>query len=562
MLRQLRASGALQGVTGVVFGDMKGCAPGFHEDYRLEEILLEALEGFDVPVALGLSSGHTAHPNVTLPFGVRARLECRGDEASLRHPGGPGRMKIHLSAICGTAMASLAGLLREQGHEVTGSDQDVYPPMSTQLEALGIPILSPCAEANVPADADLVVIGNALSRGNPEVEAVLDRRQRFTSLPALLAEEFLRPRTSLVVAGTHGKTTTTSLLAFLLHRAGLDPSFLIGGVPVDFGRSYRLAGGRHFVIEGDEYDCAFFDKRPKFVHYLPNVAIIGNVEFDHADIYPDLAAVQLAFVRLMNVVPRSGLLDRRDARARRSWRSCRRRAAGSRRSASHEGADWRATDVRTGPGGLPLPARPAGPGRGRVHALDGGRAQRAQRAGGPGRGRGGGRRARGRCARRSRPSGASSAAWRCGARLAASPSTTTSPTTRRRWRPPSRPSGPWAAAGAWWPCSSRGPSRAKTRAFQEGFARAFAGADRVIVSAAHLPGKVPEDQRLSEAGARGRDRRGWARDAVVHPHRGRDRGGPGGRGCARATVSPSSRTGVSAASTTSCSEPSKPPRAR
>jgi hypothetical protein len=217
-------------------------------------------------------------------------------------------MKIHLSAICGTAMASLAGLLREQGHEVTGSDQDVYPPMSTQLEGLGIPIRSPFAEANVPEDADLVVIGNALSRGNPEVEAVLDRRQRFTSLPGLLAEEFLRPRTSLVVAGTHGKTTTTSLLAFLLHEAGKDPSFLIGGVPVDFGRSYRLGGGPHFVIEGDEYDCAFFDKRPKFVHYLPNVAIIGNVEFDHADIYPDLAAVQLAFVRLMNVVPRNGLL--------------------------------------------------------------------------------------------------------------------------------------------------------------------------------------------------------------------------------------------------------------
>ena len=132
-------------------------------------------------------------------------------------------MKIHLSAICGTAMASLAGLLREQGHEVTGSDQDVYPPMSTQLEALGIPIRSPFAEANVPEDADLVVIGNALSRGNPEVEAVLDRRQRFTSLPGLLAEEFLRPRTSLVVAGTHGKTTTTSLLAFLLHRGGAGP---------------------------------------------------------------------------------------------------------------------------------------------------------------------------------------------------------------------------------------------------------------------------------------------------------------------------------------------------
>ena len=150
-------------------------------------------------------------------------------------------MKIHLSAVCGTAMASLAGLLRERGHAVTGSDQDVYPPMSTQLEALGIPVLSPYAEANVPADADLVVIGNALSRGNPEVEIVLDRRLRHTCMPALMAEEFLRPRRSLVVAGTHGKTTTTALLAFLLDRAGLDPSFLVGGVPVDFGRLSKKA---------------------------------------------------------------------------------------------------------------------------------------------------------------------------------------------------------------------------------------------------------------------------------------------------------------------------------
>jgi hypothetical protein len=217
-------------------------------------------------------------------------------------------VKVHLSAICGTAMASLAGLLRERGHEVTGSDQDVYPPMSTQLETLGIPIRTPYAEENVPASADLVVIGNALSRGNPEVEAVLDRRQRFTSLPALVAEELLRPRRPLVVAGTHGKTTTASLLAFLLRGAGRDPSFLIGGVPVDFDRSYRLGAGDHFVIEGDEYDCAFFDKRPKFVHYLPEVAIIGNVEFDHADIYRDLEAVQTAFLRLLNVVPRRGLL--------------------------------------------------------------------------------------------------------------------------------------------------------------------------------------------------------------------------------------------------------------
>jgi UDP-N-acetylmuramate: L-alanyl-gamma-D-glutamyl-meso-diaminopimelate ligase len=217
-------------------------------------------------------------------------------------------LKVHLSGIGGTAMASLAGLLREANHQVTGSDQDVYPPMSTQLEELGIAVRSPYDAANVPPDADLVVIGNALSRGNPEVEAVLDRKQPISSLPALLASEFLRGRTSVVVAGTHGKTTTTSLLAHVLHRAGRDPSFLVGGVPVDFGRSYRLGRGPHFVVEGDEYDCAFFDKRPKFVHYFPDVAVIGNLEFDHADIYPDLAAVQTAFLRFLSVIPRRGLL--------------------------------------------------------------------------------------------------------------------------------------------------------------------------------------------------------------------------------------------------------------
>jgi UDP-N-acetylmuramate: L-alanyl-gamma-D-glutamyl-meso-diaminopimelate ligase len=217
-------------------------------------------------------------------------------------------MKVHLSAIAGTAMASLAGLLRERGHEVTGSDQDIYPPMSTQLEELGIPVRSPYAEENVPADADLVVIGNALSRGNPEVEIVLDRKQRMASLPQVLAEQVIRGHESLVVAGTHGKTTTTSMLAFLLDQAGLDPSFLIGGVPADFARSYRIGGGRHFVVEGDEYDSAFFDKRPKFLHYLPDIAVIGNLEYDHADIYPDLASVQLAFARLIQLIPRRGLL--------------------------------------------------------------------------------------------------------------------------------------------------------------------------------------------------------------------------------------------------------------
>ena len=259
-------------------------------------------------------------------------------------------MKVHLSAICGTAMASLAGLLRDRGHVVSGSDQDVYPPMSTQLAALGIEIRSPYHADNVPADADVVVIGNALSRGNPEVEVVLDRKQRAVSMPALLADELLRDRTSIVVAGTHGKTTTSSLVAFLLDRAGRDPSFLIGGVPQDFGRSYRLSAGPHFVVEGDEYDCAFFDKRPKFVHYLPDVAVVGNVEFDHADIYPDLAAVETAFGRLLSVLPRRGRLIagiESPAVARLVPSS----PAPVDTFGLAEGARFRAVDLRTGPGG-------------------------------------------------------------------------------------------------------------------------------------------------------------------------------------------------------------------
>ena len=217
-------------------------------------------------------------------------------------------MKIHISGVCGAATASLAGLLKARGHTVTGSDQDVYPPMSDELARMGVPVGSPYSATNVPDDAELIVIGNALSRGNPEVEAVLDAKRRYTSQAALLADEFLRDRTSIVVAGTHGKTTTTSMLTHTLRHAGFDPSFLIGGVSLDLGTSYGLGSGRHFVVEGDEYDTAFFDKRPKFVHYLPDVAIIGNVEFDHADIYADLAAVQLAFIRLMSVIPRRGLL--------------------------------------------------------------------------------------------------------------------------------------------------------------------------------------------------------------------------------------------------------------
>ena len=220
---------------------------------------------------------------------------------------------IHLSGICGTAMASLAGLLQLEGHRITGSDKAAYPPMSDLLGGLGIRVLEPYAEANLDSRPDLVVIGNALSRDNPEVERVLDERIPFTSMAALLREEFLIGRESLVVAGTHGKTTTTSMLAWIYQVAAqenpaLQPSFLIGGVAENFGSSFQLRPTRTFIVEGDEYDTAFFDKGPKFLHYFPDAAILTHVEFDHADIYPDLAAVKTAFKRLVNLIPRRGRL--------------------------------------------------------------------------------------------------------------------------------------------------------------------------------------------------------------------------------------------------------------
>jgi UDP-N-acetylmuramate: L-alanyl-gamma-D-glutamyl-meso-diaminopimelate ligase len=232
---------------------------------------------------------------------------------------------IHLSGICGTAMASLAGLLREKGCRVTGSDAAAYPPMSDQLREMGIVVAQPYGEANLdplPGESgpDLVVIGNALSRGNPEVERVLDERIPFTSMAAVLREEFLTGRESLVVAGTHGKTTTTSMLAWIYQIASrenplLEPSFLIGGVAENFGTSYQLRSTRTFLLEGDEYDTAFFDKGPKFLHYFPEGLILTSVEFDHADIYADLEQVKTAFKRLVNLVPRRGIIVAYDGSA-------------------------------------------------------------------------------------------------------------------------------------------------------------------------------------------------------------------------------------------------------
>lgn len=219
-----------------------------------------------------------------------------------------GRGRIHLLGICGTGMASLAGMLKEKGFTVSGSDQNAYPPMSRMLSELGIDVRSPYRPENLPAEVDLVVVGNALSRGNPELEELLDRRLPYASMAEVVKELFIRGRRSIVVAGTHGKTTTTSLAAWVLTRAGRDPGFLVGGIPKNFGHSYRGAGEEFFVIEGDEYDTAYFDKGPKFLHYLPDVVLLGNVEYDHADIYPDLSAVVAAFGRLVNLIPRHGLL--------------------------------------------------------------------------------------------------------------------------------------------------------------------------------------------------------------------------------------------------------------
>src|SRR5579859_6290925 len=218
----------------------------------------------------------------------------------------PNPKHIHLIGICGTAMASLAGMLKQRGFRVTGSDAAAYPPMSIFLHDLGIPVAQPFDAKNLDPRPDLVVVGNAMSRGNVELEHVLDQRIPFCSLPQLLHDEFLRDKEVLVVAGTHGKTTTTSMLSWIFHSAGADPSFLIGGIAENFGSSFHLGKGKHFILEGDEYDTAFFDKGPKFLHYFPDAIILTSVEFDHADIYKDLDAVETAFKRLVNLIPRRG----------------------------------------------------------------------------------------------------------------------------------------------------------------------------------------------------------------------------------------------------------------
>jgi UDP-N-acetylmuramate: L-alanyl-gamma-D-glutamyl-meso-diaminopimelate ligase len=252
--------------------------------------------------------------------------------------------RIHLIGICGTAMATLAALLRSRGYDVRGSDQNVYPPMSDFLLQQGITTLQGYSADHITADIDLVVVGNAISRGNAELEEVLDRKIRYCSLPEAVRDHFLWAARSIVITGTHGKTTTTSLAGWLLTHGGADPSVFVGGIAENFESSYRIGGGRAFVIEGDEYDSAFFDKTAKFLKYLPDIAVVANIEFDHADIYPDLDAIRLAFRRLVNLVPRRGLLllgaDNADALALRPHARCRVETFGL-----SDGSNWQAHDL-------------------------------------------------------------------------------------------------------------------------------------------------------------------------------------------------------------------------
>ena len=252
--------------------------------------------------------------------------------------------RIHLIGVCGTAMATLAAMLKTRGFDVRGSDQNVYPPMSDFLAEQNITTLQGYDAAHISGDLDLVVIGNAISRGNPELEEVLDRKIRYCSLPEAIRDHFLWGARSVVIAGTHGKTTTTSLTGWLLTHGGADPSVLIGGIADNFGGSYRVGGGREFVIEGDEYDSAFFDKTAKFLKYLPDIAVVNNLEYDHADIYPDLDSIRLAFRRFVNLIPRRGLLlagaDDPEALALTKSARCRVETFGL-----SGGADWQAHDL-------------------------------------------------------------------------------------------------------------------------------------------------------------------------------------------------------------------------
>ena len=267
--------------------------------------------------------------------------------------------RIHLIGVCGTAMATLAAMLKTRGFDVRGSDQNMYPPMSDFLVRQEVTTLQGYDAAHITADLDLVIIGNAISRGNVELEEVLDRKIRYCSLPEAVRDHFLWGSRSIVIAGTHGKTTTTALAGWLLTYGGADPSVLIGGIAENFDGSYRIGGGREFVIEGDEYDSAFFDKTAKFLKYLPDIAVVNNIEYDHADIYADLDAIRLAFRRFVNLVPRRGLLllcaDDREASALREVARSPVETFGL-----ADGADWQAHDITIGAGSTSFSVRRLG----------------------------------------------------------------------------------------------------------------------------------------------------------------------------------------------------------
>lgn len=252
---------------------------------------------------------------------------------------------IHFIGICGTAMATLAAMLKARGHDVQGSDHAMYPPMSDFLIKEDIRVFGSYDAAHITSPIDLVIVGNAISRGNPELEEVLDRKIRYMSLPEAIREHFLWQSRSIVLAGTHGKTTMTSLTGWLLTDAGHDPSLLVGGIALNFDGSYRIGSGRDFVIEGDEYDSAFFDKSAKFLKYLPDIAVLANLEYDHADIYPDMDALRTAFRRFLSLVPRHGRViigaDSPEALALASTA----RTPVETFGIDHPKADWRATGI-------------------------------------------------------------------------------------------------------------------------------------------------------------------------------------------------------------------------
>jgi UDP-N-acetylmuramate: L-alanyl-gamma-D-glutamyl-meso-diaminopimelate ligase len=256
---------------------------------------------------------------------------------------------VHFIGVCGTAMATLAAMFKQQGYDVQGSDHGVYPPMSDFLAREGIRVFDGYREEQITSDIELVVVGNAISRGNVELEAVLDRKLHYVSLPEAIREHFLWSHRAIVIAGTHGKTTTTALTGWLLTACGSDPSLLVGGIAANFDGSYRLGAGRDFVIEGDEYDSAFFDKTAKFLKYLPDIAVVGNLEFDHADIYADLEALRVTFRRFLNLVPRSGTVilgDSDETLKLRNWARCTVETFGM-----TDAADWRAGELLPTPTG-------------------------------------------------------------------------------------------------------------------------------------------------------------------------------------------------------------------